>query len=449
MKLRKYSTGSLIKNKRNNNNKISNNILLNKKNYHIFLKLPCRIPSQINVNKRAITSSNLNLKEKTIKFQKMNNFNNNSQKSLKSKSNSDLRFKTDIDLNNKSLNCSMNIFSNKNNYKNEFNKVLAKKNKIKSLFKNFSSRNLDGREKSFELLKISNENIFSEKKSKNNNISLKANNILKIINFTKSKSNFNSRIRINDKSDNKHKNKKGKNIYNNICGLLTKKKKIKNSLVNFSLLLDKYLCDSTNINAFQNGKENFNFNNINHNKYSNKLMNRINILNTNKNKRNNNRKIINHDSQTKLTQPKYSSKKKINLPAHPNSKIKNTEINHYFSKKSINLTESNILFENKIKPRINKKYSSKILVPINLKKKKSYKIINNIQEFDFDFFSGKISGKSKTKIHKNLNVHTEINSNEDIGDSQILNFYEGVEMGHFQIVKLLQENKTKILKNNG
>jgi hypothetical protein len=326
---------------------------------------------------------------------------------------------------------------------------MADKNKIKSLFKNFSSRNLGGREKSFELLKISNENIFSEKKNKNNNISLKANNKLKIINYTKSKISFNSGIRISDKSDNKHKNKKGQNTDSNICGLLTKKKKIKNSLVNFSMLLDKYLCDSTNINAFQNGKENFNFNNINHNKYNNKLMNRINNLNANKNKRNNNRKIISHDSQTKLTQPKYSSKKKINLPVHPNTKILNTEINHYFSKKSINLTESNILFENKIKPRINKKYSSKILVPINLKKKNSYKIINNIHEFDFDFFSGKTYGKSKTKINKNLNAHTETNSNEDIGNSQILNFYEGVEMGHFQIVKLIQENKTKILKNNG
>ena len=194
MKLRKYSTGSLIKNKRNNNNKISNNILLNKKNSYIFLKLPYRIPSQIDLNKRAITSSNLNLKEKTIRFQKMNNFNNNSQKSLISKSNSDLRFKTDIDLINKSPNCSMNIFSNKNNYKNKFNKMMADKNKIKSLFKNFSSRNLGGREKSFELLKISNENIFSEKKNKNNNISLKTNNKLKIINFTKSKSTLLSKI---------------------------------------------------------------------------------------------------------------------------------------------------------------------------------------------------------------------------------------------------------------
>ena len=280
---------------------------------------------------------------------------------------------------------------------------------------------------------------------------MKTNNKLKIINFTKSKSNFNSGIRVNEKSYNKHKNKKGKNIYNNIYGLLTNKKKLKNSLANFSVLLDKYLCDSTNLNAFQigkDGKENFNSNNISHNKYNNKFMNGINILNNNKNKRNNNRKIISHDSQNKLTQTKYSSKKKINMPVHPNSKILNTEINHYFSKKSINLTESNILFENKIKPRINKKYSSKILVPINLKKKNSYKIINNIHEFDFDFFSGKTYGKSKTKINKNLNEHTETNSNEDIENSHILNFYEGVEMGHFQIVKLIQENKTKILKNN-
>ena len=194
MKLRKYSTSSLIKNKLNNNNKISSNIWINKKNSHNYLKLPYRIPSQINLNKRAITSNNLNLKEKTIKFQKMNNFNKNSQKSLISKSNSDLRFKTDIAQINKSPNCSMNIFSNKNNYKNESNKVSVNKKKIKLLFKNFSSRNFEGRAKSFELLKISNENIFSEKKNKNNNISLKTNNKLKIINFTKSKSTLLSKI---------------------------------------------------------------------------------------------------------------------------------------------------------------------------------------------------------------------------------------------------------------
>ena len=34
------------------------------------------MPSQLNLNLRAITSNNLNFKEKAIKFKKMNNFNN-------------------------------------------------------------------------------------------------------------------------------------------------------------------------------------------------------------------------------------------------------------------------------------------------------------------------------------------------------------------------------------
>ena len=96
MKLRKFPSSLLLnnKNKKISSNKTSNNILYSKKNSQIFLKLPYRMPSQINLNKRAITSNNLNSKEKIIKYHKTNH--NNSQKSLISKSNSDLRYKTDF-----------------------------------------------------------------------------------------------------------------------------------------------------------------------------------------------------------------------------------------------------------------------------------------------------------------------------------------------------------------
>ena len=455
MKLRKFPSSLLLnnKNKKISSNKTSNNILYSKKNSQIFLKLPYRMPSQINLNKRAITSNNLNSKEKIIKYHKTNH--NNSLKSLISKSNSDLRYKTDFGIYNNSPNCSMNIFLIKNNSKNEYNKISSNKNNIKLLSKNFSCRIFDNRAKSFELLKISNEDIFSEKNFKNKKVndSLKTNKF-KILNFSKSKNNFNTGIRMKDTTNNKKiikkKNNNRKIMYNNICGLLSKKNKLKNELTNFSVLLDKYVYDSANINLYLNEKENINLNTNNHNKYNKNLLIGINNLNSNKNKRNNNRKIMYLDYQVKLTQPKYSLKKKINLPVHPYSKNINTEINQYLSKKNINLTESNILFDNKLISRIKKEDSSKILVPINLKKKNSYKNINNRQLNEINFFSDKSYGKNKSKINKNnnVNLNIETNINEYNEKSNKIKSYEGVEMGHFKIVKLIQENKSKILKNN-
>lgn len=441
MKLRKFSTGSLIKNVNKNINNISskksNNILFNKQKSQNVLNLPHKKNSYIQLNKRAITSSNLNFKENKIKYKYNKNAYSNSQKSLISKSNSDLRAKTDIGLNINSPNSSMNIFLNKKKNKLELNKISINKYKKSSISKNFSSRNFDGKANSFELLKLSNEDILSNKKNKNKkfNDSLKTNNrpkLSQLSQFSKNKSNFNSCNKINYKLYNKKKNNQIKK-YNNIFNLLSKKNKLKNQIINFSALLDKYLYDSTYINLYQSEKENININsNNNKNNYKyNKLMITNNNNFSHKNKRNINRRGKHIDFQTKLTQPKNPTKKKINLPKHPNSKIINTEINQmnqYFSRKNINLTESNIQFDKRLGSRIKKDDTSKILIPINLKKKNSHQNIN----------------------HKNNNIFTEDFFNDYFEDefSKNKNAYEGVEIGHFNIVKMIQENKKRILEQN-
>ena len=63
----------------------------------------------------------------------------------------------------------MNIFLNKKNIKLELNKKSLNRYKVRSLSKHFSSRNFDGKANSFEYLKLSNEDILSNKNNKNKN----------------------------------------------------------------------------------------------------------------------------------------------------------------------------------------------------------------------------------------------------------------------------------------
>ena len=182
MKLRKYSCGSLVKNgtkiKKNKSYKNTNNILLNQPIIKFFLKLPNKKESKLYIRKRSITSNNLNLKENKNKYNHNATNLNSMQKSLISKSNSELIYKTECIL---SPNCSMNFFSKKNNYKNN-------KTTKRILLKNLSSRNLNVIRKSFEILKTPNEDAFSDKnfKNKKSNDSLNANK-LKIFNIVKKK----------------------------------------------------------------------------------------------------------------------------------------------------------------------------------------------------------------------------------------------------------------------
>ena len=350
MKLKKFSSGSLIKiknpNSKNNSTKNSNNILLSKLKSTKSIKFPYQKSSKICLYKNKNISKNLNSKEHKKTFSI--NFNNNSQKSLITKSNSEIRFKTDFGINTSSTNFSSNVFSIQKNSRiittnTNTNNFLSNKKKQNVMSKNFSSRNFNRKVKSFELLKISNEDIIPNgKKIKGKKIvySINTNNKLKKHNLIKNKSNANLMSKLKDNlyvkaNENIHHIfDKSKN--NMKCELLSTKSKKRNNL---SLLFDKYIYNSTNCKIFQNEKENLNSNmnsnnnsnNTNLNKY-NKSMMYVNNITTNKINNNIYNKITNFESQIKLPRAKNSFKNKNNLPFHPNSKmiriINQTESNH-------------------------------------------------------------------------------------------------------------------------
>ena len=472
MKLKKYSSGSLIKSKnpnsKNNSSKNSNNIILNKLKYAKSIKFPYQKSSKICLYKNKNISKNLNSKEHKKTFSI--NFNNNSQKSLITKSNSEIRFKTDFGINTSSTNFSSNVFSIQKNSRiitTNTNNFLSNKKKQNVMSKNFSSRNFNRKVKSFELLKMSNEDLIPNgKKIKGKKIvySINTNKKLKNHNLIKNKSNANLMSKLKDNlyvkaNENiNHIFDKNKNSNsNNKCELLSTKNKKRNNL---SLLFDKYICNSTNCKIFQNEKENLNSNmnsnnnsnnnNTNINKY-NKSMLYVNNITTNKINNNIYNKITNFESHIKQARAKNSFKNKNNLPFHPNSKmiklINQTELNQcHIKKNSTNSSETNIPFDKKKISKIKSKNSPKFFKPINLRKKNSQKIINNKPLYEFNCFSDKSHSKNKSKIDIKYDRFTDINFNKNNIDEKEV--YEGVEMGHFKIVRLIQDNKIKIREND-
>ena len=470
MKLKKFSSGSLTKNKnsisKNNSNKNSNNILLSKLKSTKSIKFPYQKSSKICLYKNKDISKNLNSKEHKKTFSI--NFNNNSQKSFITKSNSEIRFKTDFGINTSSTNFSSNIFSIQKNSRiittnTNTNNFLSNKKKQNVMSKNFSSRNFNRKVKSFELLKISNEDIIPNgKKIKGKKIvySINTNKKLKNHNLIKNKSNANLMSKLKDNlyvKVNENINHIFDKSKNNIkCEILSTKNKKRNNL---SLLFDKYIYNSTNCKIFQNEKENLNSNmnsnnnsnnnNTNLNKY-NKSMIYVNNITTNKINKNIYNKITNLEPQIKLPRAKNSFKNKINLPFHPNSKmiklINQTELNQcHIKKNSTNSSENNIPFDKKKISKIKSKNSPKFFKPINLRKKNSQKIINNKPLYELNCFSDKSHSKNKSKIDIKYDRFTDINFNKNINEEEV---YEGVEMGHFKIVRLIQDNKIKIKKND-
>ena len=440
MKLKKISSSYLIKNNnipnlKYNYKKYSSNILLNKYDPFINLKLPRKKTTKNIKNKNAVTSYNLNSKNHSNIVN--STIINNSQKLLISKSNSDLRYKTDYGICNNSTNSS----------------TYLRMNKKRTLSKNFSSRNFGCCGKSFDLLKLSNDEIFSN--SKNNkiikcNYSLKNSNKLKMFKLIKNKTYFNSYSRKKDKIYNKNNNIKKKKSFKNLYNLLPKKNLLKNRKINFSSLFGKYFFDFTNYNLYQNDKENINSNfnsskNMNKNKYNKNIIITNNNMTTNKNIINNNKnKSMYMEYKIKFMHPNLSSKKKAYLPFHPNSKIINkTEANQYYSKNKINLTENNIPFDNKKLTKAKRQLSTRYLMQSKIKNKIDKKIINNSDIYELNCFSDKSHIKNKSKIKKNNKINIKLNSDvykklDDNNDS-----YEGVELGHFKIVRVIQNNKAK------
>ncbi len=184
---------------------------------------------------------------------------------------------------------------------------------------------------------------------------------------------------------------------------------------------------------------------MNKNKYNKNIIITNNNMTTNKNIINNNKnKSMYMDYKIKFMHPNHSSKKKAYLPFNPNSKIiYKTEANQYYSKNKINLTENNIPFDNKKLTKEKRQLSTRYLMQTKIKNKIDKKNINNSALYELNYFSDKSHIKNKSKIKKNNKINIKLNSYvykklDDNNDS-----YEGVEMGHFKIVRVIQNNKAK------
>lgn len=437
MKLKKYSSGSLFTNKNPNFKNISNKILTNiskfnsKKNskYHHSKNI------KISIYKKEKSSNNIILKDK----KNINTFyKHNSKSSLIFKSYSEIRFKTDIGINkNNSINYISTMFSNKKVNKIGTKKFLVNNNRINSLPRIYSSRNLNKYGNSFELLKTSNEEIIQNGKKTNYNkynYSININNKLKTFNLIKNKNNFNLSSKLKDKlslKNNKNKSHLEEKENNNKFDLLTSKNKIIRKTFNISLLIDKYLLNSTNSNLYNFDKENIS---TNANKYCSNLM--INNSNRNTNK------SSYLEFQSKLSKFKNLSKNRNNLIFTQNSKL-NKLINQTDVKKASFKNKTD--YENnksniKKLPKISQLNSTKFYRPINLKKKYSQKLINNNPLYDF-ILPDKSYKKNKSKLNNKVNGCIKINFFKTNKPESEYEIYEGVEMKHFKIVKFIQENK--------
>ena len=444
MKSNKLSSSYLIKNNhklyiKNPCKKYSNNILLNNYDSYINLKLHRNKTNSKIQNKKEIKTYNLN---KTKAHSQLFNckINNNSQKLLISKSNSELGHKNDFGIYTNTTSSSSNLKNNK-----------------KSLSKNFSSRNIHFWGKSFDLLKISNDDILSGSKdkysnSKNKNkksiFSLKNINKLKMYKIIKSKSFFNSCSRKkNNDSLIRYKNCKLKKNYKELYNILPKRNLLKNQKSNFC----KYILDSTNLYLYQNNKEiiKTNCNSRNKNKKNkNIIITNNNIIKTNNNSKNktnknktNKNKSMYIDFNIKNKGLKNSIKKINNLPFHPNYKMINkTEANQYYAKKIINLTENNIPIDKKL-VKNKTQLSTKNLMQNRIKNDIVQKIINNSGIFEINCFSDKTDIKKKGKRIKN---QSKLDKNRKKNDDKD-DLFEGAEMGHFKLVKLIQEIKKNCL----
>jgi hypothetical protein len=412
--------------------KYSNNIKLN--NYDSYINLQMHRNKANNKNqikKSTKTYTNLNKikpNNKKLSF----NINNNSQKLLISKSNSELGHKNDFGIYTNSTNSSSNL----------------KKN-IKSLSKNFSSRNINHCGKSsFDLLKISNDDILSYSKDKHSNskkdnknkkskFSLKNINKLKMFNLIKNKSFLNSCSRKKNSSLIKYNDYKAKKKYKDLYNILPKKNLLKNQKSNFC----KYLLDSTNLYIFPNNKENKeNIKSNCNSRNKNIIFSKFHIVNNNKTKKNSNKSMY-IDFNNKFKRQKNSNKKNNNLPFHPNTNnkvVNRTEANQNLPKFIAYLTENNIPLDKKLLKN-KAQLSTKNLMQKRIKNILDTKIINNSYLYELNCFSDKSYIKKKGKINKNNKIN--IDKKKKKNDIDIIDEFEGVEMGHFRIVKVIQEVK--------
>ena len=426
----------------NINKKINHSIKKNNlKNYKSLL---------INVNQQFFIRdfSNINIQKKTNKNIYIKNNNNNIK--LKKDNTFDKR-QFNTNLKNRILPINNTVYHMQN--KNILNKQIIgpKFRKAKSFTKsqklNNSISSLDTKKTLYR--KLSSEGEFEGKISKKkiiNNLTVNRKNKNNKYYLIKKRKNFtdNLKAKMNIYLDQPKKytqransNKGNYNsfiIKNNIKNNLFKKPNISYSYERFKKIkILKKNKTSVNYTSNNSDKENTNIS-----------IKKNNITTTNYSNNNNNHYYTtNFNSSTNITETnndlynskeKRFSKKKINLPFHPNSKT------------NIKNDQKKILIRNN-KSEINIPYNKNNFKLNNMKKERKINLQNNTKAKDFiELFKNKNFINTSQGIKNEISISKDglyISSKNKKKNKEI----EGIEMNHFRIVAIIQENK-KLLREN-
>ena len=351
---------------------------------------------------------------------------------------------------------------NKNILKNYFSKINISKRKNNS----FSISNINKKRKNQSLsnnkLEISSKLNFNIKNMKSFYTTRNIQYVRNTVDLTKkNKSLFNNRPTLFKPNNNLKINKsyiiKTKSTY-----IPKSKIKIDLSLYMKKLKKQKNICSRHRIlenKIFEKNKTYEDIQNILSNKENINYINQTNSINNITNSNSNINININEFTLKRNNNIKIKLKKKINLPISPNSNhddgfFKKIKFKKCYIRNSRN--EVNIPYNKKKKlTRQNSYYNFNLN---NLKNKNNKKIINNTTRDDANsFVDMDITKKNnsmyafelnpKTSNNCNSKIFTELNIVSKENNFQYkINDNCGVEMNHFRVVKIIQENKIMINK---
>ena len=180
---------------------------------------------------------------------------------------------------------------------------------------------------------------------------------------------------------------------------------------------------------------------------NNSNCNNVHYCTTNFNNSTNMTESFNDLNNDKLSNRKKIMKKKINLPFHPNYKKEDSNNNQFDNKKTLvrnNKSEINIPYNKNNKIKMKRDNSSHNLNPNN------FKSIHNKQ----DIIDINTSRESFIGLYKNKNIINSFNimhckdRNFSITRNDFNESNECIEMNHFRIVSIIQENKKLLRKND-
>lgn len=339
-----------------------------------------------------------------------------------------------------------------------------KKSKIKTTKSISICRNLNISGCSLDRKKIFNKSISpddndSKSLNKFNKISSSINGNIKAKNkyLIKEPKKINKVLKIKDNSYIKNHQKllysdyffKDKTHYSSV--IITDKKKMSDKNMNYLKTSEK---NNTNGNITTNisDKENTNFSTKKNNltTHSNNILyfttnfnNSTNITETNNDM----------TSENKISKQKRTVKKRLGLPFHPNSK-KEEFYNHIESKKLHKRNYKSEIYIPYNKNNINNKSCRLIRDNSSLDNLGIHKNIRNIKDKNdsfFDLFSSKSNKNFPKKENNNSTFFVETFQNNSIASLCLKkdeNEDIGVEMAHFRIIAIIQENKRLLNKED-